>query len=82
MKSEILKGKRNNKSSLASETLKRLQSLPLEQKILLSERRISEWAGLFNNRVYVSFSGGRDSTALLHLVRNTSLYPYKNITVP
>lgn len=35
--------------------------------------RIREWYEYYNGNVYVSFSGGKDSTVLLHLVRE--LYP-------
>ena len=50
-----------------------LRGLPLEVKILKTKQRIREWYNHFNGQVYVSFSGGKDSTVLLHLVR--SLYP-------
>ncbi len=50
-----------------------LQSLPLDIKIEKSKLRIQEWYEHWNGQVYVSFSGGKDSTVLLHLVR--SLYP-------
>lgn len=43
--------------------------LPWELKIYLSERRIVEWDDFWNGDVYVSFSGGLDSTVLLHMVR-------------
>jgi 3'-phosphoadenosine 5'-phosphosulfate sulfotransferase (PAPS reductase)/FAD synthetase len=53
--------------------LKQMQSLPLEAKIVKSQLRIREWYDYWNGQVYVSFSGGKDSTVLLHLVR--SMYP-------
>lgn len=53
--------------------LRQRQSLPLEAKINLSKRRIREWYEHWDGDVYISFSGGKDSTVLLDLVR--SLYP-------
>lgn len=54
--------------------LKMLQSLPLEVKVLKTQQRIREWVTYYGvEGVYVSFSGGKDSTVLLHLVRE--LYP-------
>jgi len=47
--------------------------LPLEQKIILTKERIREFYEFNDGMVYVAFSGGKDSTVLLHLVR--SLYP-------
>ena len=50
--------------------LRQLQALPLELKIPLTKRRIVDWVNEFGvNGVYVSFSGGKDSTVLLHIVR-------------
>lgn len=53
--------------------LQQMQSLPLEAKIRMTQERIKQWYEHFDGHVYVSFSGGKDSTVLLHLVR--SLYP-------
>ena len=49
--------------------LTQMQSLPLEAKIVMTQRRIREWYEYWGGQVYVSFSGGKDSTVLLHLVR-------------
>lgn len=48
-----------------------MQSLPLEAKIIMSQRRIRDWFDYWDGQVYVSFSGGKDSTVLKHLVENT-----------
>ena len=47
--------------------------LPLAAKEKLSMLRIKEFYELNNGAVYVAFSGGKDSTVLLHLVR--SIFP-------
>ena len=53
--------------------LKQRQAYPLSLKIGLSKNRIRSWVEHWNRQVYVAFSGGKDSTVLLHLVR--SMYP-------
>ena len=50
-----------------------MQSWPLQRKIQVSQTRIIEWYQEFDGKVYVSFSGGKDSTVLLDLVRR--VYP-------
>lgn len=52
------------------EELKIKQGLPLEIKIKMSKARIREWIDYYGEEgVYVAFSGGKDSTVLLNLVR-------------
>jgi len=54
--------------------LKFRQAMPLDLKIQYSQARIRSWYEHWNGKVYVSFSGGKDSTVLLHLVRE--MYPH------
>ena len=56
-----------------AERLAELQALPLDRKIQITQTRIIEWYQRNHGNVVVSFSGGKDSTVLLHLVR--TLYP-------
>lgn len=55
--------------------LQQMQSLPLEVKIQKTLLRIQEWYEYWDGQVYVSFSGGKDSTVLLALARQL----YKDI---
>lgn len=57
----------------SKEDLKELQSKSLEEKIQISTARIIEWYEAWGGQVAVSFSGGKDSTVLLDLVRR--IYP-------
>ena len=57
----------------SSDRLKELQALPLDRKILITQAKIIDWYNHFNGNVYISFSGGKDSTVLLHIAR--SLFP-------
>lgn len=50
--------------------LKYLQSLPLERKIEMTAQRIRGWYEYYNGNVAISFSGGKDSTVLMHIARN------------
>ncbi|WP_304841239.1 phosphoadenosine phosphosulfate reductase domain-containing protein [Phocaeicola sartorii] len=50
--------------------LRQMQSLPLSAKIQMTRQRIRGWVDEFGeDGVYVSFSGGKDSTVLLDVVR-------------
>ena len=58
--------------------LAQMQSLPLEAKEIMSDQRIGAWFTHWNCEVYVSFSGGKDSTVLADLVaRYCARYGYK-----
>ena len=48
--------------------LEQLQSLPMEAKIIMTQQRIRQWYEYWDGLVYVSFSGGIDSTVLKHIV--------------
>lgn len=53
--------------------LRKRQDMPLKDKVSLSLERIKEWYEAFDGQVAVSYSGGKDSSVLLHLARK--LYP-------
>jgi len=48
--------------------LRQMQALPLIAKVHMSQARIREWYDHWNGDVCISFSGGKDSTVLAHLV--------------
>lgn len=54
---------------LAMEKLYARRQLPLEQKIEMSVQQIEEWHDAWDGQVAVSYSGGKDSSVLLWLVR-------------
>lgn len=54
--------------------LRQMQALPLNVKLRMTQQRIRDWVNEFGtDGVHVSFSGGKDSTVLLHIVRD--MYP-------
>jgi len=59
--------------SVTYEELKIRQALPLKDKITFTNVMIREWYESYGGLVYVAFSGGKDSTVLLDLVRR--MYP-------
>lgn len=58
---------------MTNEDLKTMQAWPLERKIRVSQSHIMKWYQHWGGKVYVSFSGGKDSTVLLDLARR--VYP-------
>lgn len=58
---------------MTNEDLKIMQAWPLERKIRVSQSHIMKWYQHWGGRVYISFSGGKDSTVLLDLARR--VYP-------
>ena len=56
-----------------AQRLKELRALPLERKIRITQNRIQEWYMHYDGGVYVSFSGGKDSTVLAHLTKQLFL---------
>ena len=56
-----------------AQRLAELTALPLERKIQITQTRIIEWYTHYKGNVCVAFSGGKDSTVLLNLVRQ--LFP-------
>lgn len=55
------------------ETMKQRQAMPLEAKIRFTEQRVKAWYLHYCGNVYVSYSGGKDSTVLLDIVKR--LFP-------
>lgn len=51
--------------------LKQMQSLPLEAKVAMTKARVAAWIREFESEgCYISFSGGKDSTVLMDIIRN------------
>lgn len=54
--------------------LQMLQSLPLDIKIAKSKLRIQEWVDFYGvDDCYISFSGGKDSLVMLHLIKQLDI---------
>lgn len=66
---------------MAKHTMQELyqwQALPLNIKVRMTAERIRNWVNEFGEEgVYLSFSGGKDSTVLGHIIREVC--GYKNI---
>ena len=73
MENNIRGGNNILESKYTKEDLKIMQGWSLERKIMVTQTRIMEWYMHYEGKVYVSFSGGKDSTVLLDLARR--IYP-------
>lgn len=60
-------------SGVSADVLKQRQSLPLGAKVVLTQKKVREWYEHWRGEVYVSFSGGKDSTVLVDIVKG--MYP-------
>ena len=61
------------KGGVSRELLRYRLSMPLDIKLAASRQRIKQFHTKLKGKTYIAFSGGKDSTVLLHLVR--SIYP-------
>ena len=52
----------------SSYDLAQMQALTLDAKIRMTEQRIRLWYEHWDGQVYISFSGGKDSTVLKHII--------------
>ena len=67
--------------------LKIMQGWSLERKIRVTQTRNMEWYMRHDGQVFISFSGGKDSTVLLDLARRVypdipSVYVYTGVEYP
>lgn len=53
--------------------LAQMQSLPLHAKVSMTKRRIRDWYDGWEGQVYLSFSGGKDSTVLKNIIEDMNL---------
>ncbi len=63
-----------NETVFSLNDLREMQAWPLERKVKETKKLIEDWYDAFHGRVFVSFSAGKDSTLLLHLV-HVVFYP-------
>ena len=59
--------------SVTYEVMRQRQALPLDAKIVFTRKKVREWYEHWHGDVYVSFSGGKDSTVLREIVKD--MYP-------
>ena len=59
-----------------------MQGWSLERKIRVAQTRIMEWYMRYDGQVFISFSGGKDSTVLLDLARRVEPHYLAVCVVP
>ena len=59
--------------AISYEVMRQRQDLPLEAKVVFTQKKVREWYEYWHGDVYVSFSGGKDSTVLVDIVKG--MYP-------
>ena len=69
----LTSGERIMSLEITSDMLKEWQSWTLDRKIAKSKQTIRDWYNHNDGKVYIAFSGGKDSSVLLHLIR--TMYP-------
>ena len=60
--------------------LQQMQMLPLQSKINMTVNRIQEWYSYWASKgegVYYSWSGGKDSTVLRHIIKTAQIQDNK-----
>lgn len=68
------------KQNYTNEELKTMQEWDLDRKIKVSQTRLFEWYSMWDGKIYISFSGGKDSTVLADLAaRVCKILNYKLI---
>ena len=60
-------------SQISIDVLRQRQSLPLEAKIVMTKSKLREFYEHMHGDLYLSYSGGKDSTVLLDIVKD--VYP-------
>ncbi len=58
-----------SENRINGDELREMQAWPLDRKIQVTQTRIKEFYDYYDGNVYVSFSGGKDSTVLLDIAR-------------
>lgn len=61
--------KKTGKAKHEAWELKQMQSLSLASKIRMTVTRIKDWYNFYDGNVYLSYSGGKDSSVLLHITK-------------